>query len=94
MAETQSKAAAAKEAELDAEGDTAVVVENPTVATGELVWLRHGNGVAHQVAVGSEAHARLVEAAAATIDGPTDEESKVTDFAMVEKAKADARPGR
>lgn len=75
--------------QLEADGAAAVEVENPTVVADELVWMRHGNGVAHEVRVGSEAHRRLLESGAVRIDGPTDDDTKVTDFAMVEKAKAD-----
>jgi hypothetical protein len=36
-----------------------------------LVWLRSRNGVEHHVAVGSEAHIRLVAGEATPIDGPS-----------------------
>lgn len=70
------------------------VIEEPALPTSDTVWLRHSNGVAHNVNVGSEAHKRLVADGAVPIEGPTEDESKVTDHAMVEKAKADDKPRR
>jgi hypothetical protein len=35
------------------------------------VWLRHPNGVEHHVAVGSEAHIRLIASQAVQIEGPS-----------------------
>lgn len=75
-------------------GDAAVEVENPTVPLPVTVWLRAGTGVAHEVNVGSEAYRQLVANGAVVIDGPEPDECKVTDFAMVEKAKADDKPRR
>jgi hypothetical protein len=56
---------------VDADTGAYVPPQQAAKPSPELVWLRHPNGVEHHVAVGSEAHIRLVAGEATLIDGPS-----------------------
>jgi hypothetical protein len=59
------------EAVLDADTGAYVPPLNQPTNRAVTVWLRHPNGVEHHVAVGSEAHIRLVASHAVQIQGPS-----------------------